>query len=87
MNGIMREPGDILDELAASHENGNAIGIWARSLGTGMFMCGVDAILDDDVEHDKVIVLKPLDLRGSPLATHVLFLQEIEKVYASTTVY
>lgn len=87
MHGIITEPGEILDELAASRQNGNAIGIWAPSLGNGVFMCGVDKILDDDVEHDKVIILKERDVRGRPLEAHVLFLQEIEKVYPSSSVF
>lgn len=87
MRGIITEPDAILEELDASRQNGNAIGIWAPSLGTGVFMCGVDNILDDDVEHDKVIVLKEKDLKGVPLEAHVLFLQEIEKVYPSASLY
>ena len=87
MQGIITEPKNILDELIASRENGNVIGIWATSLGTGLFMCAVENIFDDDVEHDKVIILKEKDLNGVPLQAHVLFLQEIEKVYPFKTIY
>jgi len=87
MQGIINEPKEILEELNASQANGNAIGIWAPSLGTGLYMCAVENILDDDVEHDKVIVLKEKDLNGVPLQAHVLFLQEIEKVFPFQTQY
>lgn len=81
MKGITSEPKYILEELNNSRENGNAIGIWASSLGPGLHMCAVENILDDDIEHDKVIILKDNDLKGVPLQAHVLFMQEIEKVY------
>lgn len=87
MQGIITEPKHILDELIASRENGNAIGIWSPSLGTGLYMCVVENILDDDVEHDKVVILKEKDMKGKPLQAHVLFLQEIEKVYPFQTRY
>ena len=87
MQGIITEPKDILAELKASQENGNVIGIWAGSLGPGLYTCAVEKILDDDVEHDKVIILKENDLNGVPLQAHVLFLQEIEKVFPMKTHY
>jgi hypothetical protein len=87
MKGIITEPKNILSELLTSRENGNVIGIWAASLGTGLYMCAVENILDDDVEHDKVIILKDKDVNGIALQAHVLFLQEIEKVYPFKTVY
>ncbi len=87
MQGIITEPKHILDELIASRKNGNVIGIWAPSLGAGLYMCAVENILDDEVEHDKVIILKENDLNGVPLQAHVLFLQEIEKIYPFTTIY
>jgi hypothetical protein len=87
MQGIITDPKNILVELVASREQGNVIGIWAAPLGRGLFMCAVETIFDDDVEHDKVIILKEKDLNGVPLSAHVLFLQEIEKVYPLKTIY
>ena len=87
MQGIITEPKQILDELLRSQEHGNVVGIWASSLGNGLHMCAVENILDDDVEHDKVIILKENDLNGVPLQAHVLFLQEIEKVFPMKTIY
>ena len=87
MQGIMSEPKHILAELNHSRENGNAIGIWAPSLGPGLHMCAVENIMHDDIEHDQVIVLKDNDLKGVPLQAHVLFLQEIEKVFPMKTLY
>jgi len=87
MQGIITEPQYILDELMASQEDGNVIGIWAAPLGEGLFMCAVEKIFDDDVEHDKVIILKEKDLNGVPLQAHVLFLQEIQKVFPFKTLY
>jgi hypothetical protein len=87
MQGIITEPKSILEELIASRESGNVIGIWAPSLGTGLYMCAVENILDDEIEHDKVIILKENDLNGVPLQVHVLFLQEIEKVFPLKTLY
>ena len=87
MQGITSEPRRILEELIRSRENGNVIGIWASSLGAGLHMCAVENILDDDVEHDKVIILKENDLNGVPLQAHVLFLQEIDKVFPMKTIY
>lgn len=87
MQGIMTEPKYILEQLTASRENGNVIGVWAASLGEGLFMCAVENIIDDDVEHDKLIILKEKDLNGVPLQAHVLFLQEIEKVFPFKTIY
>jgi hypothetical protein len=87
MQGIITDSKDILDELIASQENGNVIGIWAPSLGIGLYMCAVETIYDDDVEHDKVIILKEKDLNGAQLQAHVLFLQEIEKVFPFKTIY
>lgn len=87
MQGILTEPNSILEELKASRDNGNVIGIWAASLGSGLYSCAVENILDDDVEHDKVIILKENDVNGVPLQAHVLFLQEIEKVFPMKTLY
>lgn len=87
MQGIIREPKYILDELIASQEQGNVIGIWATSLGDGLFMCAVENIYHDDEEHDEVIILKEHDLNGAPLQARVLFLQEIEKVFPCKTRY
>lgn len=87
MQGIITEPKDILQELISSREIGNVIGIWSSSLGTGLYMCAVDNILDDEVEHDKVIILKEKDLNGIPLPVHVLFLQDVEKVFPLKTLY
>ena len=87
MQGIVTQPKQILAELVKSQENGNVVGIWASSLGNGLYMCAVENILDDDVEHDKVIILKENDLNGVPLQAHVLFLQEIEKVFPMKTIY
>jgi hypothetical protein len=87
MQGIITEPKHILEELIASRKNGNIIGIWAPSLGTGLFLCAVENIFDDDEEHDKVIILKENDHNGVPLQAHVLFLQEIEKVFPLKTQY
>jgi hypothetical protein len=87
MQGIITEPKHILDELIASRENGNVIGIWAPSLGAGLHLCAVENIFDDEEEHDKVIILKENDHNGVPLQAHVLFLQEIEKVYPLKTRY
>jgi len=87
MQGIITEPKYILDELTASQEKGNVIGIWASPLGEGLFMCAVENIFDDDVEHDMVIILKDKDLNGVPLQAHVLFLQEIDKVFPFKTLY
>ncbi len=87
MQGIITEPKQISDELVASQQNGNVIGIWAPSLGPGLYMCAVENIYYDDVEFDKVIVLKEKDLNGVQLQVHVLFLQEIEKVFSFKTIY
>jgi hypothetical protein len=87
MQGIITHPKNILDELIASKEHGNVIGIWAQPLGHGLFMCAVESIYDDDVEHDMVIILKEKDLNGVQLQAHVLFLQEIEKVFPFKTLY
>jgi hypothetical protein len=87
MQGIITEPKHILDELITSRENGTLIGIWAPSLGAGLNLCAVENIFDDDEEHDKVIILKENDHHGVPLHAHVLFLQEIEKVFPMKTLY
>lgn len=87
MQGIISDPKSILHELNGSRENGNVIGIWSSSLGTGLYMCAVDNILDDEIEHDKVIILKEKDLNGVPLPVHVLFLQDIDKVFPLKTLY
>lgn len=87
MQGIITDPKSILHELISSRENGNVIGIWSSSLGAGFYMCAVDNILDDEVEHDKVIILKDKDLNGIPLPVHVLFLQDIEKIFPLKTLY
>lgn len=87
MQGIITEPKNILHELISSREIGNVIGIWSSSLGTGLYMCAVENILDDEIEHDKVIILKEKDLNGIPLPVHVLFLQDIEKVFPLKTLY
>ncbi|HET9485824.1 MAG TPA: hypothetical protein VFO54_00235 [Chryseosolibacter sp.] len=87
MQGIITDPKYILEELLASQAHGNVIGIWAPSLGEGMSLCAVENIYDDEVEHDKLIILKERDLNGVPLRSPVLFLQEIEKVFSSKTLY
>jgi len=64
MQGIITEPRHILGELIASRESGREIGIWAPSLGPGFSMCAVENIIDDEEEHDKVIILRDRDARG-----------------------
>ena len=50
-------------------------------------MCAVENIFFDDVDNDKVIILKEKDLNGVQLQAHVLFLQEIEKIFPFKTLY
>jgi hypothetical protein len=72
----------ILKALQQSKERGTIIGLWAKPLGNGMFMCRISSI--EECEHiaESVISLKPYDASGVRLRTDKLKLNEIERVYA-----
>ena len=72
----------ILNELYASKEAGNALGIWSSSrLGKDMIMCTVESIHEDRLENDMAIVIKEITSAGQILKSHLLHLRQIEKVH------
>ena len=72
----------ILDELYASKEAGNVLGVWSSShLGKDMLMCTVESIHKDHQENDMAIVIKEVTSKGRVLKSHLLHLKQIEKVH------
>jgi hypothetical protein len=72
----------ILNELYASKEAGNVLGIWCTSRpGKEMIMCTVESIHEDHLENDKAIVVKELTSNGQVMKSHLLHLKQIEKVH------
>jgi hypothetical protein len=75
----------ILHELLRSKAEGNALGIWSASLGSGMFLCTVKEVCTDEDEEDIMIILKENELTAPRMDTHVVYLYEIERVYTFKT--
>lgn len=70
----------MIKELLRSAGNGNALGIWSSTLGNGMFLCFVKEVWRDEDEEDVVVILRDNELTGVELETHVLYLNEIERI-------
>jgi hypothetical protein len=62
-------------ELVTSKESGNAVGIYSKALGDGMFLTVVEHI-----HSDGVITFSRYDMSGSILSRHELTLHEIQMV-------
>jgi hypothetical protein len=86
LTGIITEPQEILRELYASKEAGNAIGIWcSEKLGHDLIMCTVESIHDDSLENDKAVIIKELSTNGLILKSHLLHLRKIQQVHQFKT--
>jgi hypothetical protein len=62
-------------ELVISKESGNAVGIYSKALGDGMFLTKVEHI-----RSDGVIIFNRYDMSGAILSRHELTLHEIQMV-------
>jgi hypothetical protein len=86
MDGIISDQQAILNELLASKENGNQIGIWAPRLGEAIFMCTVETIvLNHGEDKNSMVIVQERNLQGENLEMHVIYLREIEKVHRFKT--
>jgi hypothetical protein len=65
----------MLKELEISKESGNAIGIYSKALGDGMFLTAVQHI-----QPDGIIIFSRYDMSGAMLSQHELTLHEIQMV-------
>lgn len=82
ISGIISGRQEILDELYASKDAGNILGIWCTSrLGKNLIMCTVECIREDRSENDKAIIVKEISANKNVLKSHLLFLRQIEKVH------
>jgi hypothetical protein len=79
---LVSEPGEMLNILAESKANGTAVGIYAPTLGTEIFVTAVEDIL---IDTDITIVLKNYDSTGYMLETNKLKLEEIVSVCPFTS--
>lgn len=81
-NGIITDPSEILEELYASKEAGNILGIWSASkFGNELVMCRVKSIHDDRSMKDKAIIIREVHPKKTTPNTYLLYLMEIEKVH------
>lgn len=62
-------------ELVISKESGNAVGIYSKTLGDGMFLTVVERI-----QSDGVIIFSRYDMSGAILSRHELTLHEIQMI-------
>ena len=76
---------EMVEALLRSKVDGNSLGIWASSLGHGMFICTVKDILRDEDEEDIVIILNENELAAPLPNSFVLYLSEIERIYPLVT--
>lgn len=83
--GFITSSNEILIELKESMENGNSIGIWAKGLGDGIFICHIESIREGNAENDKVVIVKENSLKSKTMHRHVIYLREIEKVHRFKT--
>lgn len=72
---------EIIEEFLKCRDSKGAVGIWSPCLGKGMFICFVKELVLDEDEDDVVVILQENDLSGQVFETHVLYLNEIEKIY------
>ena len=86
LSGLISDSTAILNELYASKEAGNILGIWSPArLGKDMIMCTVESIHDDHLENDKAIVIREVSSNGKVLKSHLLHLRQVEKVHQFKT--
>jgi hypothetical protein len=62
-------------ELVISKESGNAVGIYSKALGDGMFITVVE-----HMHSDGIITFSRYDMSGAMLSRHELTLHEIQMV-------
>jgi hypothetical protein len=79
---LVVDPGEMLNILAESKASGTAVGIYAPSLGSEIYVTAVeDIVIDDDI----TIVLKNYDITGYMLETNKLKLGQIKSVCPFTS--
>ncbi|HEY0744778.1 MAG TPA: hypothetical protein VGD40_25100 [Chryseosolibacter sp.] len=66
---------NILKELVLSKESGNAIGVYSKAMGDGMFLTVVEQI-----EANGVIIFNRYDMSGAILNRYELTIDEIQMV-------
>src|SRR5688500_265286 len=75
---IIKTRSEILKELNSSKALGKLIGVYASSIGEGMFLTGVEDVYKG--EKEVIVVLKPYDVGGNILQRNYLSLSEIKGV-------
>lgn len=65
-------------ELQFCRDEGNVVGVYASTLGNGMFLLGVEDILNLGTQ--EVIVFHPHDMSGSRVKKRTMFLDEIQMI-------
>ena len=78
-SGIISDPSLMMQKLMSSKEQGTVIGIWAKALGEGLHMCGIENVADG--RYGQLIELKETDLNGVPLRVKQLHLVDISTVF------
>jgi hypothetical protein len=68
----------ILKEMEYSAKTRNVVGVYSRVLGNGMFLVGVEEVIEG--AGDKMIVFYPYDMGGYELPRRILFLDEISSI-------
>jgi len=74
---LVTDPGQMLDILNESKEQGTAVGIFASILGQEIFVTAVADIL---IDKEITVVLKNYDITGYMLETNKLRLSEIKSI-------
>lgn len=75
---FIKDRREILNALTKSHASGKLVGVYARALGEGMFLTGVNNIEKDGSE--PVIAFETYDQSGQILGRTRLALGEIKMV-------
>lgn len=76
-NELVSQPGEMLNVLSESKENGTAVGIFSPLLGREIRVTAVEDIV---IGEDITVVLKSYDFTGYMLETNKLKLGEIKSV-------
>jgi hypothetical protein len=75
----------ILQELQYCHNKGNLVGVYSDVLGEGMFLLGVEDVIQ--LQDEELIVFYPDDMSGLPLKRRTIFLKEIKKIVPFNNLY
>jgi hypothetical protein len=72
---IIRDSKTILKEMEFSKRTGNLVGVYSDALGTGLFLLGVQEIVNGD--DGELVIFYPMDMSGFALSRRTIHIREI----------